>query len=58
VHPQLLAVLNIQPETTRYNFYENHSIAMAPFEVVGATPEKQVEGTLACCPRPSPARSR
>ena len=47
VHPQLLAVLNIQPETTRYKFFENHSIAMAPFEVVGATPEKQVEGTLA-----------
>lgn len=47
VHPQLLAVLNIQPETTRYKFYENHSIAMAPFDVVGATPEKQVEGTLA-----------
>jgi phenylpropionate dioxygenase-like ring-hydroxylating dioxygenase large terminal subunit len=47
VHPQLLAVLNIQPETTRYKFFENHSIAMAPFEVVGATAEKQVEGTLA-----------
>ncbi|WP_179473574.1 aromatic ring-hydroxylating oxygenase subunit alpha [Mycolicibacterium vinylchloridicum] len=47
VHPQLLAVLNIQPETTRYRFFENHGIAMAPFEVVGATPEKQVEGTLA-----------
>jgi len=47
VHPQLLAVLNIQPETTRYKFFENHTIAMAPFEVVGATPEKQVEGTLA-----------
>lgn len=47
VHPQLLAVLNIQPETARYKFFENHSIAMAPFEVVGATAEKQVEGTLA-----------
>lgn len=47
VHPQLLAVLNIQPETTRYKLFENHSIAMAPFEVVGATAEKQVEGTLA-----------
>ena len=47
VHPQLLAVLNIRPETTRYKFFENHTIAMAPFEVVGATPEKQVEGTLA-----------
>ncbi|GAY18149.1 SRPBCC family protein [Mycobacterium sp. shizuoka-1] len=47
VHPQLLAVLNIAPETTRYKFFENHTIAMAPFEVSGATPEKQVEGTLA-----------
>lgn len=47
VHPQLLAVLEIQPETTRYKFFENHTIAMAPFEVKGATAENQVEGTLA-----------
>ena len=47
VHPQLLAVLEIQPETTRYKFFENHTIAMAPFEVKGATAESQVEGTLA-----------
>lgn len=58
VHPQLLAVLNIQPETTRYNFYENHSIAMAPFEVVGATPPKSRSRAPSHCPRPSPARSR
>ena len=47
VHPQLLAVLEIEPATTRYHFFENHGIAMAPFEVKGATAEKQVEGTLA-----------
>ena len=48
VHPQLLAVLNIQPETTRYNFYENHSIAMAPSRWSGPPLKKQVEGTSHC----------
>jgi phenylpropionate dioxygenase-like ring-hydroxylating dioxygenase large terminal subunit len=47
VHPQLLAVLEIEPATTRYNFFQNHGIAMAPFEVKGATAQQQVEGTLA-----------
>ena len=47
VHPQLLAVLEIEPATTRYNFFQNHGIAMAPFEVKGATAQEQVEGTLA-----------
>lgn len=47
IHPQLLAVLNINPKTARYQFFENHSVAVAPFEVQGAGPQKQVEGILA-----------
>jgi phenylpropionate dioxygenase-like ring-hydroxylating dioxygenase large terminal subunit len=47
IHPQLLAVLEIDPATSRYQFFETHSIAMAPFEVKGASAEKQVEGIMA-----------
>ena len=46
IHPQLLRVLAIDPATTRYRFFENHSVAVAPFEVQGASPEKQVEGIM------------
>ena len=46
IHPQLLSVLAIDPATTRYQFFENHSVAVAPFEVHGASPEKQVDGIL------------
>ncbi len=36
IHPQLLAVLNINPETARYQFFDKHSVAVAPpFEVQG-----------------------
>ena len=47
IHPQLLAVLNIDPATTRYRFFENHSVAVAPFEVQGAGAQKQVDGIMA-----------
>jgi hypothetical protein len=47
IHPQLLRVIAIDPATSRYKFFENHSVAMAPFEVQGASPEKQVEGIMA-----------
>jgi len=47
IHPQLLSVIAIDPATSRYRFFERHSVAMAPFEVQGASPEKQVEGILA-----------
>ncbi|OBJ03954.1 (2Fe-2S)-binding protein [Mycobacterium alsense] len=47
IHPQLLRVLHINPATARYRFFENHSVAMAPFEVAGASAEDQVEGMLA-----------
>jgi phenylpropionate dioxygenase-like ring-hydroxylating dioxygenase large terminal subunit len=46
IHPQLLRVINIDPTTTRYRFFDAHSVSMAPFEVVGADPEKQVEGIM------------
>lgn len=47
IHPQLLQVLHINPKTARYRFFESHSVAMAPFEVQGASVQDQVEGMLA-----------
>lgn len=47
IHPQLLAVLHINPATARYQFFENHSVAMAPFEVAGAGAQAQVDGMMA-----------
>ena len=47
IHPQLLQVLHINPRTARYRFFENHSVAVAPFEVAGASAQEQVEGMLA-----------
>ncbi len=47
IHPQLLSVIAIDPATSRYKFFGNHSVAMAPFEVQGASAEKQVEGIMA-----------
>ncbi|OBK80786.1 aromatic ring-hydroxylating dioxygenase subunit alpha [Mycobacterium sp. 1164985.4] len=47
IHPQLLAVLNIDPATTRYQFFENHCVSVAPFEVQGAGAQKQVDGIMA-----------
>lgn len=47
IHPQLLAVLNINPETARYQFFDKHSVAVAPFEVQGAGAQKQVDGIMA-----------
>lgn len=46
IHPQLLRVINIDPATSRFQFFENHSVAVAPFEVQGATPDKQVDGIM------------
>lgn len=46
IHPQLLTVLAIDPTTARYQFFENHSVAVAPFEVKGAGTEEQIEGIL------------
>ncbi|PQD97426.1 (2Fe-2S)-binding protein [Mycobacterium sp. EPG1] len=47
IHPQLLQVLHINPKTARYRFFESHSVAMAPFEVVGADVQDEVAGILA-----------
>jgi phenylpropionate dioxygenase-like ring-hydroxylating dioxygenase large terminal subunit len=46
IHPQLLSVLEIDPTTARFQFFDNHSVAVAPFEVKGASPEKQVQGIM------------
>ncbi|AFM19850.1 Rieske (2Fe-2S) domain-containing protein [Mycolicibacterium chubuense NBB4] len=46
IHPQLLTVLAIDPATSRYQFFDRHSVAVAPFEVKGASTEKQIEGIL------------
>ncbi|OBF14881.1 aromatic ring-hydroxylating dioxygenase subunit alpha [Mycobacterium sp. ACS4331] len=47
IHPQLLQVINIDPKTSRYRFFDNHCVSMAPFDVVGASPESQVDGIMA-----------
>jgi Ring hydroxylating alpha subunit (catalytic domain) len=46
IHPQLLRVINIDPKTSRYKFFEQHSVSMAPFDVVGANPQAQVDGIM------------
>lgn len=46
IHPQLLRVINIDPKTSRYKFFENHCVSMAPFDVVGASPQAQVDGIM------------
>ncbi|ORV46899.1 (2Fe-2S)-binding protein [Mycolicibacter engbaekii] len=46
IHPQLLQVLHINPLTARYRFFENHCVAVAPFEVAGAAVQDQIEGML------------
>ncbi len=47
IHPQLLRVIDIDPATTRYRFFDRHSVAVAPFDVVGAGADQQVEGIMA-----------
>jgi nitrite reductase/ring-hydroxylating ferredoxin subunit len=47
IHPQLLQVINIDPKTSRYKFFDKHSVSMAPFDVVGADAENQVAGIMA-----------
>ena len=49
IHPQLLRVLVIDPTKTKYRFLDQHSIAVAPFEIAhvdGMGPDKQVEGIM------------
>lgn len=46
IHPQLLRVINIDPKASRYKFFENHCVSMAPFDVVGASPQAQVDGVM------------
>ena len=44
VHPELLRVIVIDPTTTRYRFWDDHEVAVAPFEVAQATPEEELIG--------------
>jgi nitrite reductase/ring-hydroxylating ferredoxin subunit len=48
IHPQLLQVIMIDPATTRYRFFDKHSVACAPFEVAGKKfgLEEQLEGIM------------
>jgi phenylpropionate dioxygenase-like ring-hydroxylating dioxygenase large terminal subunit len=49
IHPQLLRVIMIDPAKSRYNFFDRHSVSMAPFEVANAEkygPREQVEGIM------------
>ncbi|MEV1134954.1 SRPBCC family protein [Rhodococcus coprophilus] len=47
IHPELLRVINIDPTTVRYRFFEDHSVSVAPFEVKNVEnfgPEDELEG--------------
>ncbi|KKC06936.1 aromatic ring-hydroxylating oxygenase subunit alpha [Mycobacterium nebraskense] len=46
IHPQLLRVIEIDPSKSRYRFFETHSVAVAPFEVQGASAQAQVDGIM------------
>ncbi len=46
IHPQLLRVIQIDPSKSRYRFFETHSVAVAPFEVQGASAQQQVDGIM------------
>ncbi len=47
IHPELLNVILLDPDKTRYNFIRDHNLAVAPFEVKnvdGFGTEQEVEG--------------
>ena len=44
IHPELLRVIVIDPTTTRYRFWDDHEVAVAPFEVANADPEEELAG--------------
>jgi phenylpropionate dioxygenase-like ring-hydroxylating dioxygenase large terminal subunit len=47
IHPELLNVIVIDPTKSRYNFFGDHNLAVAPFEVrnvEGFGPEEEVSG--------------
>ena len=47
IHPELLSVIEIDPTKSRYNFFRDHNLAVAPFEVKhgdGFGPEEEIEG--------------
>jgi phenylpropionate dioxygenase-like ring-hydroxylating dioxygenase large terminal subunit len=44
IHPELLRIIVIDPTTTRYRFWDDHEVAVAPFEVANADPEDEVAG--------------
>lgn len=48
IHPELLQVVMIDPSTTRYRFFDKHSVACAPFEVAGKKfgLQEQIEGIM------------
>src|SRR5271166_1032503 len=46
IHPQLLRVIQIDPKKSRYRFFDKHSVAVAPFEVQGASAQQQVDGIM------------
>ena len=48
IHPELLQVIMIDPSTSRYQFFDKHSVSCAPFEVAGKKYglEEQIEGIM------------
>lgn len=50
IHPELLQIIVIDPTTTRYNYFGDHAISVAPFEAAAAEGfgvEAQVNGIRA-----------
>lgn len=47
IHPELLKVIVIDPTTTRYRFWDDHEVAVAPFTVPNADPEEELDGLRA-----------
>jgi nitrite reductase/ring-hydroxylating ferredoxin subunit len=47
IHPELLRIIDIDPTKNRFNYFGDHAVACAPFEVAnkpGFGPEQQIEG--------------
>ena len=55
IHPELLKVIVIDPTTNRFRFWDDHEVAVAPFEVAERQlREDELEGSQAAFRTPSP----
>ncbi|PXW35397.1 UNVERIFIED_CONTAM: Rieske-like 2Fe-2S protein [Williamsia faeni] len=48
IHPELLNVIALDPTTSKFQFFDNHSVACAPFDVANSlSPEDEILGIKA-----------